>query len=82
MTTESADFLFRNPDILTELKTLEEDARREHAQKLTGLINDWTRRGLIRIYGRVRIDLQTLTPPFSSANGYAFSNLLYSISLR
>ena len=30
--------------------------------RVTELINDWTRRGLIRIYGRVRIDLQKLNP--------------------
>lgn len=59
---KTADFLFRNPDVLAELKTLEEDARTEHAERLTGLITDWTRRGLIRIFGRVRIDLQKLNP--------------------
>ena len=31
--TESADFLFREDNIVTELKTLENDARLEHAQK-------------------------------------------------
>jgi hypothetical protein len=52
---KAADFLFREPNILAELKTLEEDARREHAAKLTGLVNDWTRGGLIRVYGRVQL---------------------------
>lgn len=59
---ERADFLFPKDDVVAELKTLQEDARLEHAQKLQALANDWSRRGLVRAYGRVVFSLQTMNP--------------------
>jgi hypothetical protein len=59
---ETADFLFREENIITELKTLENDARLEHAQKLQQLVNEWTRRRLIMAYGRTVISLRALPP--------------------
>ncbi len=60
--TARADFLFPKDNIVAELKTLRQDARREHAQKLQALANDWAKRGLIRAYGRVVFSLQTMNP--------------------
>lgn len=62
--TESrrADFLFRKQNVVAELKTLKEEARQEHARKLQTLVNDWMRRRLLRIYGRVAIELQKVHP--------------------
>lgn len=60
--SETADFLFAKENVVAELKTLQEDARREHAMKLQGLVNDWMKRGLMLIYGRVQISLQNLNP--------------------
>ena len=59
---ERADFLFPSDNIVAELKTLQEDARREHAQKLQDLANDWAKRGLVRACGRVVFSLQTINP--------------------
>ncbi len=57
---ESADFAFRADNVVIELKTLERDVRADHADKLGKLVNEWARRGLVRIYGRATIDLQKL----------------------
>jgi hypothetical protein len=59
---ERADFLFPKDNVIAELKTLREDARQEHAQKLQALADDWARRGLIRAYGRVVFSLQKMNP--------------------
>jgi hypothetical protein len=58
--SESADFFFPTDRVIAELKTLQKDARLEHARKLQELVNDWTTRGLIRIYGRVQLSMRTL----------------------
>jgi hypothetical protein len=60
--TESADFLFPKENIVAELKTLQADARLEHARKLQALVNDWTKRGLMLAFGRAVISLQELNP--------------------
>lgn len=59
---KSADFLFSQDNVVAELKTLEEDARREHATKLQALVNDWMRRRLLIVFGRTTISLQKLNP--------------------
>lgn len=60
---QSADFFFAKDDVVAELKTLQEDARREHAEKLTAALNDWARRGLLpRVYGTTRISLRDDLP--------------------
>ena len=59
---ERADFLFRDCNVVAELKTLQEDARMEHARKLQALLTDWAARGLIRVYGRTTIELRKLNP--------------------
>jgi hypothetical protein len=59
---ESADFFFREFEIVSELKTLQADARLQHATKLQTLADDWRRRGLMIAYGRPRISLRTLNP--------------------
>jgi hypothetical protein len=59
---KSADFLFPKDNIVAELKTLQEDARREHATKLQELVADWRRRGLMMVFGRTIISLQKLNP--------------------
>jgi len=57
-----ADFLFSDDKIIAELKTLQEDARQEHAARLQGLVDDWARRGLMVVFGRATISLQKLNP--------------------
>jgi hypothetical protein len=59
---ESADFFLPQDDIVAELKILQLDARLEHDNKLHGLVDDWTRRGLIVVFGRTVISLQKLNP--------------------
>jgi hypothetical protein len=58
----SADFLFPQDDVIAELKTLLEDARREYDTKMRFLVHDWQRRGLILAYGTVIISLRELNP--------------------
>jgi hypothetical protein len=58
----SADFLFSPDNVVVELKTLQEDARREHAEKLQFLVNDWMKRGLMLVFGRAVISLPKLNP--------------------
>ena len=55
---ESADFLFPTDNIVTELKTLQEDARSEYERKLQALAEGWMKRGLLIAFGRVQISLQ------------------------
>ena len=59
---KSADFVFRQDNVIAELKTLQKDARLEHAEKVQQLANDWMRRGLVLLYGRPRISLRALPP--------------------
>lgn len=59
---ESADFFLPQDNIVAELKILQVDARLEHDTKLHGLVNDWTRRGLVMVFGRTVISLQKLNP--------------------
>lgn len=54
--------MFRKENIVAELKTLKEEAKQEHARKLQMLVNDWTRRRLLRVYGRVAIELPKVPP--------------------
>jgi hypothetical protein len=57
---ETADYLFRCESVIAELKTLEKDALPEHVRKLGTLVASWQRRGSIRCYGHVMLDLQTV----------------------
>src|ERR1700731_3775784 len=59
---ESADFFLPQDNIVAELKILQVDARLEHDTKLQGLVNDWTRHGLVMVFGRTVISLQKLNP--------------------
>ena len=60
----NADYLFRLPDIVAELKCVERDAfTTDDRDKLNALALDWMRRGLIPpIFGRGRIHLRNLPP--------------------
>lgn len=60
--TESADFLFSQDNVVSELKTLEEEARLEHTRKLQALADGWMKRGLLIGFGRFQISLQQLHP--------------------
>jgi hypothetical protein len=60
---KTADFVFRQYNVIAELKILETDARIEHARKLRELTNGWMKRRLIRIYGTPVISLRELSPP-------------------
>jgi hypothetical protein len=54
-----ADYLFRTPGIIAELKCLEHDPfTRDYQTKLQALVNSWQARGLIRIYGTVQLDVR------------------------
>lgn len=56
-----ADYLFRSPLLIAELKCLEQEINMmDYARKLQDRINSWTRRGLIRVYGRVQLDIRRL----------------------
>jgi hypothetical protein len=57
-----ADYFFHRNNVIAELKTLEDDARREYAEKLQILINGWMRRGLLLVYGTVQISLPKINP--------------------
>lgn len=59
---ESADFLFPQDNVVAELKTLQEDARQEHANKLQALVADWAKRRLMIMFGTNMISLQKLNP--------------------
>jgi arsenate reductase-like glutaredoxin family protein len=59
---ERADYLFREEKVVIELKTLEEDKRVEHAQKLGGLTTGWARSGHVRTIGRTIVNLQNMHP--------------------
>jgi hypothetical protein len=59
-----ADYLFRSPLVIAELKCLEEEFDRErHKQQIEKLMKDWQRRGLIRVFGMTTIELQKLPKP-------------------
>jgi hypothetical protein len=56
-----ADYLFRAPEIIAELKCLEHDLfTPDYRAKFLALVNSWHARGLIRVYGTVRLDLRKL----------------------
>src|SRR5690349_1764621 len=59
---ETADYFFPKDNVIAELKTLEADARLEHATKVQGLVADWKRRRLIIVMGRAVIHLRRLNP--------------------
>lgn len=59
---ESADFLFPQDSVVAELKTLQQDARLEHATRLQALVNDWMKRRLMMAFGRPTISLRELNP--------------------
>jgi hypothetical protein len=58
----NADYIFRNDDVVAELKCLENDLfTPAHAQKLGVLVQDWARRALIpRVYGTMQIGLRSV----------------------
>jgi len=60
--TPCADFLFREQNIVAELKTLEKEARQEHDRKLQARVNDWMQRRVLVVYGRPTIELQNVPP--------------------
>jgi len=57
---QSADYLFRQEKVVVELKTLLEDATPAHVRKLSALTNNWMNKGLVRGYGRLILNLQTI----------------------
>ncbi len=59
-TARCADFLFRGEGVIAELKTLEEEAVREHSLKLQARVHEWMRRGRVIVYGRTTLELQKM----------------------
>ena len=59
---KSADFYFPDANMVTELKTLENEALMEHAAIVQKLADSWMRRRLLFAYGRVMISLRKLHP--------------------
>ena len=60
---QNADYLFRRPGVVAELKALEDDSFGEPFRKKMGaLAGSWHRRGLLMVYGTRRIDLDKLPP--------------------
>jgi hypothetical protein len=59
---DNADFVFRDLNIICELKVLENDPNESGAldRKAQALFNEWMKQGRILIYGRRRIDSSTL----------------------
>jgi hypothetical protein len=55
-----ADFLFRDDQIVSELKTLEEDKLTEYSRELQRLTESWMQQGLIYGFGRFQISLPRL----------------------
>lgn len=56
-----ADYLFRSPPVVAELKCLEHEINMaDYVRKLQARVNDWSRRGLVRGYGRVQLDIREL----------------------
>jgi hypothetical protein len=60
--SESADYHFPHDGIIGELKILERDARAEYAKRLEELSASWMKRGLLIVFGTVKISLQTVNP--------------------
>jgi hypothetical protein len=62
---KNADYLFRSPLVIAELKVVERDAfTSQDKEKLDRLINGWMKQGLIGpIFGKVQIELRKLPPP-------------------
>jgi len=59
----SADYLFRDHNVIAELKALENDSFGEpYRAKMANLTADWQRRGLLLVYGTARIDIRRLSP--------------------
>jgi hypothetical protein len=58
----SADFLFPEPNVVAELKTLQEDAKAQHDEKMKGLVHSWMARGLLIVFGRNVIRFERLNP--------------------
>jgi len=58
-----ADYLFRKPQVIVELKALEEGSfSASYARKMSELTGDWKERGLLLAYGTTRLDLQRVHP--------------------
>lgn len=56
-----ADYLFRARQLIAELKALEVDTFGEpFRQKMAQLFRDWHQKGLIRVYGTTKVELQRL----------------------
>jgi hypothetical protein len=61
---DQADYLFRQDNVVGELKCLENDLfTLAHLEKLTALIQKWQRQGLIRVYGRTTVELRSTPEP-------------------
>jgi hypothetical protein len=60
---QNADYVFRRLGVIAELKALEDGSFGAPFRKKMGLLTgSWDRRGLLRVYGTVRIDLERLPP--------------------
>jgi hypothetical protein len=61
---QNADYLFRDAGVIAELKALEDDSFGEPFRKKMGdLTGSWHRRGLLRVFGTRRIELDQLPLP-------------------
>lgn len=57
---ENADYLFQYDNVIAELKTLQQAFTPAYYAKVNALLNSWSRRGLIRVYGRVSLNFRRL----------------------
>ena len=53
--TRCADFLFRQKNMIVEMKMLDQQARNEHALKMEARVSTWMRRELFAIHDRERM---------------------------
>src|SRR5215469_7659924 len=59
----NADYLFRRHNVIAELKSLQADSFRENFRnKMGDLLGKWHRKGRLRAYGTVRVDIDKLPP--------------------
>lgn len=57
-----ADFLFRQKNMIVEMKILDQQAHNERAAKMEALVNIWVQRGLLEVDGKARIEVPKLPP--------------------
>lgn len=61
-TARNADYLFREQNVIAELKVLEKDATTDYSRKMQRLARKWTGQGLLHVFGRAVIELPKVPP--------------------